>query len=281
MFCKKCGREIKEGVKFCPGCGAQVTPPAKTPSMGASSTGTSAGASVAGASSGGLLSAGIPAAGTASAGSLPAGLSPSSPTGALSPGTVPVFGTNLSPGGNSSSRNMWKYIAVSVIVLVLAAAVAAVFFVLRPKSGKEDLPEEEYSVTGTWASDDMEDLGDIVEDILYDSLLEDLGGSTARSVSEIVGGALDSFSGELEIVFRDNGALELYVHDVSLEMVSLSYEIIDGSEMKLTMKIPPIPVPQLGNIEIPPVSYKAGYDIGKKWLTLDFFGHELEFTRKK
>ena len=25
MFCRKCGKEIKEGVKFCPYCGAETT----------------------------------------------------------------------------------------------------------------------------------------------------------------------------------------------------------------------------------------------------------------
>ncbi len=210
--------------------------------------------------------------------SLSAGLSPA---GALSPGSLSASGAASDHDRNSGFRGGGKYIAVMGIILALAVIAAAAFIVLRPKSGEEELPEEEYSVVGTWSSDDMEDLGDIMEDILYDNLLEPLGSSAARSVGEGVDRLLDGLSGEFEIVLRDNGELELYVSGVSLEAVSLSYEIIDKSEMKLTMKFSSASVPLLGSIEIPPISYKAEYFVGKKWLTLDFFGYELEFTRKK
>lgn len=254
MFCKKCGREIKENVKFCPGCGTAVMPSlAKTSFVGSPFPSSSA------------------------------GLSPLSPSGPLAPGTVPVTGTEPSLGGSSRSLNIGKYIIVSAITLVLAAMMAViVFLVLRLKFGGEAFPEEKYSVIGTWSSDDLGDLGDLMEDILYDNLRESLGSSEARSVSESVNRLLDDFSGRLEIVFRDNGALELYVSNVSLEVISLSYEIIDESEMKLTMSFPTVSISiSTLSMEIPPISYKAGYDLGEKQMTLDFFGHELEFTRKK
>lgn len=234
MFCKKCGKEIKNGVSFCPKCGAAAAPSVSVPQTGHKSAGT------------------------------------------LSMGTVSAPVSNA-PG---QPRNIIKYAVILGSVLIFAAIIAVVVF-LAARDKEEKLPEEEYSVTGTWSSDDAEDLGSILEEILYDNLLESMGSSAAGSVSGGVRELLDGFSGVLETVFRDNGKVELYVDNISVEVFSLSYEVIDESEMKLTMKFPSLFIPYLGSIEIPSVSYKAEYYVAETWMSLDFFGYELEFTRKK
>ena len=201
--------------------------------------------------------------------------------GPLSPGTVPRGALNTLPDRDRRSRFGGRRFVLPGIVIAAAVVIVVAALIVIPKLRREEVPKAEYSVTGTWASDDLEELGGILEDILYENLSESLGDSVARLVSEGIGGMMDQFSGALEVVFRDNGALEIYVADMALEVVSLSYEMIDESEMKLTMKFKPLNIPYLGEMELPTISYKAEYFVAKKWLTLDFFGYELEFTRKK
>lgn len=263
MFCKKCGREIKADVTFCPGCGAAVK------------------------SSRSLAMAGNPSVGVSLSGNPSVGVSPSGPSstdplsaGALSPGMIPVAGGTAPAGKGGRFPAGAKYAVLLGIVLLIAAAVIAVAVTVL-RHGEEELPEEEYTVAGTWTSDDMEDMGEILSDIVYESLLDSMDSSSARMIGDGVGEIMDGFSGSLEVVFREDGALELYVSDITLEAVSLSYEVIDGSEMKLTMQFPSFNLPIVGNVEIPSISYKSEYSVAKKWMTLDFFGHELEFTRKK
>ncbi len=183
-------------------------------------------------------------------------------------------------GGSNSNREKW----IIIILLGLIAAVGLfilVQFIL--KSGLWDREtEEEYSVVGYWTCEDARDIVSALSDAL-----EEEGMSETQALELLEACGLDNLDEDILFGFKEDGNIEIRYKGLGIsvglidEIINFTYsEEDDKLLLQFTFYIPKLKdIPILKDLSNATISYLAEYEVGEEWMTIDFFGKELDFDR--
>lgn len=197
MFCKKCGQEIKAGVKYCQKCGNEVG--SVLPQMQGGSQ--------------------------ASSSYQPMQPVRFDPNGQFQENSQPKLDSNK---GNENNKRI-LFLCIGIAVIVLAAVLIALFVRGRDKGPEEE--EVEVSLVGEWKSDDLVNLKSYMRSILIE---KGVPGIAADFVIEQMG--MDSL-GELTLTFTDSGSILVGMDGVSLSVGTFTYEELSEGRLLLNYQL--------------------------------------------
>lgn len=194
-------------------------------------------------------------------------LAPSAGGGMNQAGSLPVL-TQTGPGTlKLQSMNVG---ANKLLLIAGGAAVLLVvlFLIFRAASGGK----AEYSLEGTWTSEDAADIEEAMR-----SLLINEAGIPDWTVDIIMETTGAEYLGDAYVTFSEDGSLWFGGGGTGLAVSigSFSYEKISDSKLMLKYSLS---LPIVGDIS---ASYQAGYSVSKDRLTLDLFGIKTKFRRQE
>lgn len=197
MFCKKCGQELKAGVKYCQKCGNEV-------------------------------GSGLPQMqGGSQAGST---YQPVQPVrfdlnGQFRRNSQPKQDSNK---GNENNKRI-LFLCVGIAVIVLAVVLIALF--VRGRNEETEEEEAEVSLVGEWKSDDIVNLEAYMRDILIE---EGVPSIAVGWVIEQMG--MDSL-GELTLTLTNSGTILAGMDGVSLSVGTFTYEELSEGRLLLSYQL--------------------------------------------
>lgn len=197
MFCKKCGQEIKVGVKYCPKCGNEVG--SGLPQI---QRGSQAGSSY-----------------------QPVQSVRFDLNGQFQQNSQPKQDSNK---GNENNKRI-LFLCIGITVIVLAAVLIALFVRGRDKEPEEE--DVEVSLVGEWKSDDIVNLEAYMRNILIE---EGVPSIAAGYVIELMG--MDSWS-ELTLTFTNSGSILVGMDGVSLSVGTFTYEELSEGRLLLNYQL--------------------------------------------
>lgn len=157
-----------------------------------------------------------------------------------------------------------KLLAVGIVLAVVVFTVGLVIgLVLSKKSQKEN------SLVGEWHSQDLIDLGDILEE-----KLEDQGINTM--IAGALGSMLESMEGKLNLTMTENGNLYIGTGDLLLSIGEFTYENIGDGTILLVWRGD---ISVLGIGTQVAIAYRSEYELDGDILHLDLFGFDATFVR--
>lgn len=215
MYCKKCGKSIKDNAVFCPHCGGKIKKDEEILKFGRGSSG---------------------------------------PTTSFLTEQEKGRANIKHFAGKLQEKDKKKVIGV-ICGAVVFAAICIVLLAMKK--------EPEYSVVGEWSSEDLSNLGSIMEEAVG-------GGIVGEAVCYFIGDAL----GEATVTFSESGQVYISFYDMSVSIGKLTYDIISSNRMRLAYEIE---IPVIGNAVT--ASYNATFKVKKDTMTLDFFGVEITLDR--
>ena len=125
------------------------------------------------------------------------------------------------------------------------------------------------SLVGEWHSQDLIDLGDILEE-----KLEDQGINTM--IAGALGSMLESMEGKLNLTMTENGNLYMGTGDLLLSIGEFTYEDIGDGTMLLVWRGD---ISVLGIGTQVAIAYRSEYELDGDILHLDLFGFDATFVR--
>lgn len=176
--------------------------------------------------------------------------------------TVSNFQTSGNAQETFKKRNK-KIIPIAILIICCICTIALLLVVNYKK---------EYALEGEWKSDDLTVLPEVIRGYVQS---EGYPVEIANIVIELL--ALDDISEDLTLIFTEDNRILLTMNGVTVGSDFLSYQKMEENkillqfEWKGTILGTSIPIS---------IGYTGDYKIDKNKLTIDFFGYDVQMTRK-